>query len=367
MALTGKTISQLDEATLATLREYSKPYYVYTALVTQSGTTNPFPVELENTLGDIEWIRISGGTYLVINHDNSFIPYNTITIYDKLFQIDGEIYEINSSVLNTSQVSVLTSKLNLTGTTLMDTLLDETLFEIRSYSIVPPVTPSPTPSTTPSPTPSITPTITPSISVTPSVTPSITVSPSVTPSITVSPSVTPSITVSPSITPTVTPSISITPTITPTPSITPSVTPTITPTPSITPSVTPSISVSPTPSITPTITPSISVTPTVTPSISVTPSITPSSIPSRLEFDIGNMDPYDNPSEACTYGITDENVFLQVGDFSPTVGDILYENLYGSEPYFGNGSSYYYLTNGVDSWACKINGTGLITEITTCP
>jgi len=145
------------------------------------------------------------------------------------------------------------------------------------------------------------------------------------------------------------------------PTPTPTTTPSISVSPSVTPSVTPSIttSISVTPSITPTITPTISVTPSQSP-----PPPSPSAV--RLEFLIGNMDPYDNPSEACLFGITDENVFLAAGDDSPTVGDVLFEDPFGNIPYDGNGHSYYYLKRGISSWACKIAGGGEIIEITAC-
>jgi len=92
----------------------------------------------------------------------------------------------------------------------------------------------------------------------------------------------------------------------------------------------------------------------------------PTPSPNRMEFDLGNMDPYDTPTEACLHGITDENVWLAAGVTTPVLGATLYEDQFGGEPYFGNGHSYYYLTNGVDSWACKVVSDGEITEITAC-
>jgi hypothetical protein len=78
------------------------------------------------------------------------------------------------------------------------------------------------------------------------------------------------------------------------------------------------------------------------------------------------MDPYTSPLDACSHGVTDENVYLAAGDDSPTVGDILWEDEFGNQPYLGNSTSYYYLTFGISSWACRVAGNGEIIEITLC-
>lgn len=43
--------------------DYLKPYKVYTALLTQSGTSAPTATVLENTIGSIVWARSASGDY----------------------------------------------------------------------------------------------------------------------------------------------------------------------------------------------------------------------------------------------------------------------------------------------------------------
>lgn len=68
----------------------SRPYKVYTALMTQSGTDAPVPIILENTLGDIVWTYDAAGTYtgtllgaftdsktvFLLGNENTFNPMN---------------------------------------------------------------------------------------------------------------------------------------------------------------------------------------------------------------------------------------------------------------------------------------------------
>jgi len=163
MTITGKTIPELDDATLASLREYSKPYLLYTALITQSGTTAPIPTELENNIGNIEWSRISGGTYLVTSTTSGFTEDLTIVNRPALFLINNiDIVSVYSTLVSTSEIIVVSAE----GIP-QDGLLNNFGYEIRVYTTIP----DPTPSTTPTPTPSVTPSVTPSITITP--TPSI--------------------------------------------------------------------------------------------------------------------------------------------------------------------------------------------------
>lgn len=61
--------------------QITKPYKVYTALLTQSGTDVPVANVLENTIGDIVWTRDNTGVY-VATLNGAFITSKTyITTY----------------------------------------------------------------------------------------------------------------------------------------------------------------------------------------------------------------------------------------------------------------------------------------------
>lgn len=52
-----------QELLLALQRLQVKPYKIYSALLTQSGTDAPVPTVLENTIGNIVWTRGGAGIY----------------------------------------------------------------------------------------------------------------------------------------------------------------------------------------------------------------------------------------------------------------------------------------------------------------
>ncbi len=49
-----------------------RPYKVYTALLTQEGTSNPIPTVLENTIGEINFVRDGVGAYRVLSPGSLF-------------------------------------------------------------------------------------------------------------------------------------------------------------------------------------------------------------------------------------------------------------------------------------------------------
>ena len=53
-------------AFVSDIQKYVRPYNVYVALLTQSGTDNPTAIVLENNIGNIEWTRDEVGSYLGI-------------------------------------------------------------------------------------------------------------------------------------------------------------------------------------------------------------------------------------------------------------------------------------------------------------
>jgi hypothetical protein len=71
---TGKTYVCTDATEGEAVWEQvsDRPYKVYTALLTQTGTDAPVATVLENTLGDITFGYISAGVYSIISNDESW-------------------------------------------------------------------------------------------------------------------------------------------------------------------------------------------------------------------------------------------------------------------------------------------------------
>lgn len=51
------------KATVDQVKDYVRPYKVYVAVMSQSGTSAPSATVLENTIGSIAWTRTASGTY----------------------------------------------------------------------------------------------------------------------------------------------------------------------------------------------------------------------------------------------------------------------------------------------------------------
>lgn len=147
MTLTGKTIGELTNLvnpTAGTLIpveasgntyniDYSviRPYKVYSALLTQTGTNPPVATVLENTLGaNITYIRTTNGRYNVNCDATIFNPSKTGLIVgsscNTLFGQYSLIYNggNNQLFLATSDGGGIT----------MDDILYDTLIEIRVYN-----------------------------------------------------------------------------------------------------------------------------------------------------------------------------------------------------------------------------------------
>jgi hypothetical protein len=106
----------------------SRPYKVYTATLTQSGTADPIPNILENGLGgDITWTRLGVGSYL-----------GTLTgafITNKTFLFAGSIPIMNRPVINFNKVNDNSVSLQLSVNDVMgDDLLQDFSVEIRVYN-----------------------------------------------------------------------------------------------------------------------------------------------------------------------------------------------------------------------------------------
>lgn len=107
----------------------SRPYKVYTALLTQIGTNAPTPIVLENTLGNIIWSREGVGAYTGVL-TNAFVENKTAILYalnnDSNFDYSIQMYrESNSTIYIFTGVDLDTS----------DSILNiSTPIEIRVYN-----------------------------------------------------------------------------------------------------------------------------------------------------------------------------------------------------------------------------------------
>ena len=119
--------SATKKVTAKSVKDYIRPYKVYTALLTQTGENAPVATVLENTIGDIVWARISEGSYEGILA-NAFTNNKTfILVGANLSDGTSEITFETSAFL--SKIFLATYAARLTS----DGLLINTPIEIRVY------------------------------------------------------------------------------------------------------------------------------------------------------------------------------------------------------------------------------------------
>jgi hypothetical protein len=107
-----------------------RTYKVYTALLTQNGETAPTAIELENTLGEIQFAYVNEGRYFV-QSTNLFTFEKTVIFISPLNNASGEgISVINED--STSQFNLDTYFLSTN--TPSNQLLFNTAIEIRVYN-----------------------------------------------------------------------------------------------------------------------------------------------------------------------------------------------------------------------------------------
>jgi hypothetical protein len=104
-------------------------YKVYTALLTQTGTTAPVATVLENTIGDIVWSYDSVGVYLVTSIGN-FTENKTIIFMNGNNSIAYGIYPSINSIGN--DITIETA--SISPLVYSDGILYNTPIEIRVYN-----------------------------------------------------------------------------------------------------------------------------------------------------------------------------------------------------------------------------------------
>ena len=106
-----------------------RPYKVYTGLISQTGTSNPTVVIMENTIGNIVWTRNTNGTY------QGYLPGEFLAA--KTFLLTSGDYAINPTnqarqFFRTSDDYIFIST-QINGI-IADGLLDNTPIEVRIYN-----------------------------------------------------------------------------------------------------------------------------------------------------------------------------------------------------------------------------------------
>jgi len=122
--------SLVDKSYVDTKVADSRPYKIYTALLTQFGSSAPFPTILENTLGFIPvWTRTGRGIYkLVIQNENDINKiFPIITLTNSL----SYEYEVIKTVVGANTEMGLVS---YSSGAPSDSILDFYMIEVRVYN-----------------------------------------------------------------------------------------------------------------------------------------------------------------------------------------------------------------------------------------
>ena len=108
----------------------SRPYKVYTALLSQSGTNAPVATVLENTLGgDIVWSREDSGIYIGTLNEGFVLGKTFLSGKYRINSVDDpSSYSISDSGVDTVYVTSESSEV------LQDDLLYNAPIEIRVYN-----------------------------------------------------------------------------------------------------------------------------------------------------------------------------------------------------------------------------------------
>lgn len=108
-------------------------YKVYSALITQSGTTEPTAIVLENTF-DVEptWAYFGIGEYCLLSSANEFTADKTVVFFGADKWINSSINKLHPVAFYNSTADIFISS-EQDGVGLQDNLFDKTFIEVRVY------------------------------------------------------------------------------------------------------------------------------------------------------------------------------------------------------------------------------------------
>lgn len=108
-----------------------KPYKVYTALLTQSGTNAPTAVVLHNELNDVSFIYVGIGSYRIVS--TSFVQHKTYIAIQQGSGNQGRV-AIDLNLLELGGINdIYINTINTTFSS-VDEILSSTPIEIRVYN-----------------------------------------------------------------------------------------------------------------------------------------------------------------------------------------------------------------------------------------
>ncbi len=124
-------VDSLNAGTISQNGEPVKPYKVYSALLTQTGTTAPVATVLENTIGDIVWTYEGTGQYSAAVPD--FVQEKVLVFYGA-GTAGANTYVAQAYVNNFSPFGVWIDTSDSSTGLSADDVLQETPIEIRVYN-----------------------------------------------------------------------------------------------------------------------------------------------------------------------------------------------------------------------------------------
>jgi hypothetical protein len=106
----------------------ARPFKVYAATFNQTGTADPTTKIHQNTVGEIEWTRLSSGTYQgkLVGAFTGDVPYQILMIGMNVSSI-----VIWASIEKDDDDNVILRSTN--GNSIADTLLIDSFFEFKVY------------------------------------------------------------------------------------------------------------------------------------------------------------------------------------------------------------------------------------------
>jgi hypothetical protein len=123
-------VDSLNAGTISQEGSPVKPYKVYTALLTQTGTDAPVATVLENTIGDI-WFTYNGdGDFWVQTSTLIFNPLKTIIFLGETNDVDNEFKNERPNENGQNEIGLYTFSSGVES----NDILQKTSIEIRVYN-----------------------------------------------------------------------------------------------------------------------------------------------------------------------------------------------------------------------------------------